>query len=195
MLYVQQSLGPNEEIIHIGHFHWMYTFMAVLWVFIGLGMSLGLLWFGIYAEVSLEVNRQFVDLTAQAKGMAWDQVVEQKGGYIGIIKSLNPAFRIAAFAFFVMGLFMFAKMMVTKATTEICVTNDRLIFKQGLIAREVGEMSVDRIEGVNVFQGILGRLLDYGTVVVRGMGVGEVVLPPIEKPIVFRRAIEKAKTI
>ena len=30
---------------------------------------------------------------------------------------------------------------------------------------------------------------------VRGMGVGEVVLPSIEDPIAFRRAIEKAKAI
>jgi len=40
----------------------------------------------------------------------------------------------------------------------------------------------------------LGRIFNYGRVMVRGMGVGEVVLPPVEDPISFRRAIEEAKT-
>ena len=39
----------------------------------------------------------------------------------------------------------------------------------------------------------MGRLFGYGRVMVRGMGVGEVVLPPIEQPIRFRKAIEKAR--
>jgi hypothetical protein len=42
---------------------------------------------------------------------------------------------------------------------------------------------------------VLGRIFGYGRIMVRGMGVGEVVLPPISNPIAFRRAIEKARTL
>ena len=84
--------------------------------------------------------------------------------------------------------------MMIKATTEIAITNNRLIYKRGLVARYVGEMSIDRIEGVNVLQGIIGRLLNYGRVMVRGMGVGEVILPPLQDPVSFRKAIEVART-
>ena len=56
-------------------------------------------------------------------------------------------------------------------------------------------MSIDRIEGVNVLQTILGRLFGYGRLAIRGMGIGEVVLPPIEDPIAFRQSIEKARAI
>ena len=70
-----------------------------------------------------------------------------------------------------------------------------MIYKTGLISRYVGEISVNRIEGVNVLQSIMGRLLGYGTIIVRGMGVGEVRLPPIADPITFRRAIEKARSL
>ena len=86
-------------------------------------------------------------------------------------------------------------MMVIKATTEIAITNTRLVYKRGLVARHVGEMSIDRIEGVNVLQTILGRIFNYGRLAIRGMGIGEVVLPPIEDPITFRQAIEKARAI
>ena len=86
-------------------------------------------------------------------------------------------------------------MMVVKVTTEIAITNSRLIYKRGLIARQVGEMSVDRIEGVNILQSIFGRIFNYGRIAIRGMGIGEVILPPIEDAIALRQAIEKERSL
>jgi uncharacterized membrane protein YdbT with pleckstrin-like domain len=50
-------------------------------------------------------------------------------------------------------------------------------------------MNMDKIESVQVDQSILGRVLGYGTVTVKGTGEG---LDPIERvasPITFRNAI------
>lgn len=176
MLYVQQSLGPNEELVHIGRFHWMYTmtaFMAIVW--------------GVVISIMIIVGAALI-----YQQMGW---FPPGMSFLEQIRSLHPAIRIFAFIVFVLGLLSFAQMMVIKATTEIAITNTRLIYKRGLIARHVGEISVDRIEGVNVLQTILGRLFDYGRLAIRGMGVGEVILPPIENPIKFRQAIEKARSI
>jgi uncharacterized membrane protein YdbT with pleckstrin-like domain len=118
------------------------------------------------------------------------------GGYLQILWSLHPVLRFSILGFFLLGLFFFAHLMIIKATTEIAVTNERVIYKKGLIARHVGELGVDRIEGVSVSQGVWGRIWGYGTVIIRGMGVGEVILPPlIEEPINFRKAIQEAKTL
>jgi uncharacterized membrane protein YdbT with pleckstrin-like domain len=116
-------------------------------------------------------------------------------GFVTAVKYLHPGIRIFSFIVFVLGLMSFAQMMVIKATTEIAITNTRLVYKRGLIARNVGEISIDRIEGVNVLQSVLGRIFNYGRLAIRGMGIGEVVLPPIEDPITFRKAIERAKSI
>ncbi len=177
MLYVQQSLGPDEELVHIGQFHWMYTvnaFFSIIW-----GLILGIV---IIAVAIKGYSFAYPDLLKDATVMQ-------------SILILHPAIRIFAFLVFVFGLLKFASMMVVKATTEIAVTSNRLIFKRGLIARQVGEINIDRIEGVNVLQSIMGRIFNYGRIMVRGMGVGEVVLPPIEDPIAFRKAIEKAKSL
>lgn len=176
MLYVEQSLGPDEELVHIGKFHWMYTLQAVM----------SILW-GFLASLIVIFGSVFV-----YKKMGWfpEQVF-----WLDAVRHLHPGLRIFAFIMFIGGVLGFANMMVLKATTEIAVTNNRLVFKQGVIARRVGEISIDRIEGVNVLQTIFGRIFDYGRLAIRGMGVGEVVLPPIEQPIVFRKAIEKAKLI
>lgn len=175
MLYVQQSLSPDEEIIHIGHFHWFYTMTAIL----------AIVW-GIIGCVAVIVGAVYV----QGNYMGGFEATS----WLGKVQELHPGVRIGAFFVFIFGVLRFASMMVTKASTEIAITNTRLIFKRGLVARYVGEMSIDRIEGVNVLQSVWGRIFGYGRVMVRGMGVGEVILPNISNPIAFRRAIEKART-
>ena len=94
-----------------------------------------------------------------------------------------------------MGVFSCITALTEKATTEITITSLRVIYKRGLLARNVGEISIDRIEGVMVIQSVLGWLLNYGRLSVRGMGVGEVLLPKIQDPIRFRQAIQEARAI
>ncbi len=185
MLYVQQSLGPNEELVHIGQFHIVYTIKAFLMIFWGFVGSVLVIVGALYGH----------DMFAQAFGEAYFPRLPADMGVLERIRVVHPGIRIFSFLVFIYGLLMFAQMMVTKATTEIAITNNRLIYKRGLVARHVNEMSIDRIEGVNVLQSFWGRIFDYGRVVVHGMGVGEVILPPITDPITFRRAIEKAKTV
>ena len=183
MLYVQQSLTPDEELIHIGHFHWMYSAQAIMAIVNGFILCIAVLIGSVYGleHFGLFINR----------GVAFDF---HSTGLIGKIRELHPAIRLLSAFIFVMGLLRFAQMMVTQATTEIAVTTSRLVYKRGLVARYVGEMSIDRIEGVNVLQTVMGRIFNYGRIMVRGMGVGEVILPPIADPIKFRKAIERART-
>lgn len=195
MLYVQQSLGPSEEILMGARFHWMYTMKAVMWIMFGLAASVGLGYAAIWWEVSAVIRSQYSGIPDELYQQAWNEVVTARGGYLRILWELNPVLRFGILAFFVLGLFFFAHMMIVKATTEIAVTTERLVYKKGLIARHVGELNIDRIEGVSVRQGALARVFGYGIVIIRGMGVGEVTLPPIEAPIEFRRAINEAKEI
>ena len=180
MLYVQQSLAPEEEIIHIGNFHWMYTVQAASNIVWGIVSCIAILWGAVYVQANFGFNLSSYDIRAGASSL-------------DVLRALHPGIKIVAFLFFLFGLYRFAQLMVTKATTEIAVTTSRIVYKRGLVARHVGEISIDRIEGVNVLQGILGRIFNYGRIMIRGMGVGEVVLPPLERPIVFRKAIEKAR--
>jgi hypothetical protein len=54
---------------------------------------------------------------------------------------------------------------------------------------------MQKVEEINLDQSILGRILGYGTVRIQGTGVGELVLPPIDDPLEFRREIGKAKSV
>jgi uncharacterized membrane protein YdbT with pleckstrin-like domain len=74
-------------------------------------------------------------------------------------------------------------------TTEIAVTDRRIIYKTGFIARQTAEMNMHRVETVAVEQGIFGRMLGYGTVHIRGTGAGIENLTMIADPLALRSAI------
>ncbi|MPZ36904.1 MAG: PH domain-containing protein [Rhizobiales bacterium] len=74
-------------------------------------------------------------------------------------------------------------------TTEVAVTNLRVIYKTGFINRRTNEMNMDKVESVQVDQSILGRILDYGTVTITGTGVGLETLTGVAQPIDLRNSI------
>ena len=59
---------------------------------------------------------------------------------------------------------------LTLKTSELVITDRRVLIKVGFIQRHTFEMFISKIESVAVFQSVLGRLFDYGTVEIRGTG-------------------------
>jgi uncharacterized membrane protein YdbT with pleckstrin-like domain len=74
-------------------------------------------------------------------------------------------------------------------TTETDVTNLRVVHKTGFIKRQTFEMSLDKVESVDVNQSILGRLLNYGDVSIFGVGEGNKTIDTIASPLEFRNYI------
>jgi len=74
-------------------------------------------------------------------------------------------------------------------TTEIAVTDRRIIYKRGFVRRRTIEMHLDKVESVDVDQTILGRIFNYGDIIIRGVGVGIEPLTNVDSPIVFRNHV------
>jgi uncharacterized membrane protein YdbT with pleckstrin-like domain len=74
-------------------------------------------------------------------------------------------------------------------TTETDVTNLRVVHKTGFIKRRTFEMSLDKVESVDVNQSILGRILNYGDVTILGVGEGKETIRTIASPLSFRNFI------
>jgi len=87
------------------------------------------------------------------------------------------------------GLYWSAKAWFHRWTTETDVTNLRVVHKTGFITRKTFEMSLDKVESVDVNQSILGRLLNYGDVTILGVGEGKQVISTIASPLAFRNSI------
>jgi len=95
----------------------------------------------------------------------------------------------------VIGIALTAFSWVPLLFTEIAVTNQRLILKRGWLKWKVQELGLRAIEEIKLSQSILGRALNYGQLIARGTGEGNIGFPPIAKPIDFRRRIEEARRI
>ncbi len=79
--------------------------------------------------------------------------------------------------------------LIRRQTTEIVVTDRRIIFKEGFIRRRTMEMNLSKVETVDVIQGIWGRVFDYGSIVIRGVGSSYEPLRMIANPLALRTAI------
>jgi len=81
--------------------------------------------------------------------------------------------------------------LIARRTSEFAVTNKRVLIKTGLIRRHSLETLVSKIESIGVSQGILGRLLDFGTIVVSGTGGSKDPFHRIADPMQFRRKVQE----
>jgi uncharacterized membrane protein YdbT with pleckstrin-like domain len=76
---------------------------------------------------------------------------------------------------------------------EVAVTTDRFVKKTGLISITSEEVSLDKIEEVNVAESILGRIFGYGNVDVHGTGAGAIHVKMVTDPVRLRREIQTAR--
>jgi uncharacterized membrane protein YdbT with pleckstrin-like domain len=90
------------------------------------------------------------------------------------------------------GFLFYLRLMIPIWTTEIGVTNQRLILKRGLLARHSDELELWAIEAVNLKQGIWGRILGYGRIEVQGTGDDSLSTPAINAPLLFRKTLQEA---
>lgn len=76
---------------------------------------------------------------------------------------------------------------------EVAVTTDRFVKKTGLVSIKSEEVSLDKIEEVNVTESILGRIFGYGNVDVHGTGAGKIHVRMVGNPVLLRREIQTAR--
>ena len=77
-------------------------------------------------------------------------------------------------------------------STELAITNRRIIAKFGFVKRHTVEINLDKVESLKVEQGVWGRFLNFGTIFISGAGTSVAPIPNIADPLVFRRKFMEA---
>lgn len=75
-------------------------------------------------------------------------------------------------------------------STEMGITNKRIIRKTGVVMRDTTEIRLAKVESVSVKQGFLGRMFGYGDVVISGTGGHGATMKGIREPLVFRGLVQ-----
>jgi uncharacterized membrane protein YdbT with pleckstrin-like domain len=101
---------------------------------------------------------------------------------------------VAGLLVLLVGVVMLAGAWIRHWTSEFAVTDRRVIIKVGLISRQTIEINMSKVESVEVRQGILARVLNYGTIVVIGTGGTKEPFDMIDDPLAFRRAVQSQQS-
>ena len=78
-------------------------------------------------------------------------------------------------------------------TTELAFTNKRVIAKFGFISRHTVELNISKVESIQVKQGILGRIFNFGTLIISGAGIPQAPILGISEPMAFRRSFMESQ--
>jgi len=105
--------------------------------------------------------------------------------------SYSGALRWAGIGCLLVAAIFFGIGFVRRGATEMAVTNKRVIVKSGIVDRRTIELLLPRIESIAVEEPVLGRVLGYGTVIVRGTGGTPEVFPQIARPLEFREQVQR----
>ena len=130
-----------------------------------------------YVEGALVKDEKIVHLGHISLWSLWHLIA------LGVV--LLPAFGL--------GLIFLIMAYVRYKTTELAITTKRVIVKFGLIRRRTIEININKVESIQVDQEILGRVFNFGTLVISGAGNPQAPVAGISSPMDFRRAFIEAQ--
>jgi uncharacterized membrane protein YdbT with pleckstrin-like domain len=159
--YVEKHLIPGETLQYQTKLHWI--------------VMLG------HAAIAI-----LLTLLAIAIPIVWASLGAKKKG-----ASVPGAVYLFALLCFLVGGALFLVGLLRRNATEMAVTSKRVIVKTGIAERRTVEILLSRIESVAVDEPALGRLLGYGTVIVRGTGGTPETFEKIYHPLEFREQVQR----
>lgn len=130
-----------------------------------------------YVEGALVKDEKIVHLGHISLWSLWHLIT------IGLV--LLPAFGL--------GLIFWIMAYVRYKTTELAITTKRVIVKHGFIRRRTVEININKVESIQVDQEILGRMFNFGTLVIAGAGNPQAPIAGISAPMEFRKAFIEAQ--
>jgi len=86
-----------------------------------------------------------------------------------------------------LGLIFWIIAFIRYKTTELALTDKKIIAKFGFIKRDTIEILLPKIESIQVNQSMLGRMLNYGSIIASGAGNPQAPIPGISDPMAFRK--------
>jgi uncharacterized membrane protein YdbT with pleckstrin-like domain len=101
----------------------------------------------------------------------------------------SNAFEVGAAILALIALAFWLRGAIRRATTELAVTDRRVIYKSGLLSRHTLEMNRSKVESIDVEQSFTGRILGFGTIIMHGTGGSLEPIRQIADPLTFRSHI------
>ena len=165
MSYVERNLIPGEKVFYKTGLHWSALIGHFL---LGALFAIGALALSIYTY-SDKSGAGSTSGTSNPSGVLLAMV-----GILCILAAVT----------------IFSGI-VRRNATEMAVTNKRVIVKTGIASRRTFEMLLSKIESIGVEESVMGRMLGFGTVIIRGTGGTPDSFAKIAHPLEFRKQVQQ----
>lgn len=165
MSYIEQSLSSGETVLYRTRLHWI-VMLSHLMLAAVIGCAGAALCF-------------LGQRDGTSSGMPARLGMEPKTFVIVGLCMVGMAVIIVVVGFF------------KRSSTEMAVTNKRVLVKVGIMSRRSIEIMLSKIESVRVDQSVMGRIFGFGTIVVRGVGGTPEPFAEIAHPLELRRHIQE----
>lgn len=109
----------------------------------------------------------------------------------GESRTTMQSMMIGGVALLVIAVVILIRGILTRNAVQMAVTNKRVIAKVGIVTRRTIDLLLSRVESVGVEESVLGRMLGYGTVVIRGTGGTPESFNKIASPLEFRTQVQQ----
>jgi uncharacterized membrane protein YdbT with pleckstrin-like domain len=165
MSYVTKSLVPGETLLFDTRHHWVVLLGPLL--------------------LSLLLGIPGVALIA-------DAIADKDGNGAGVLSSVGPE-RLTAIGavLLVVALIVFGYGLTKRNATEMAVSNRRVLIKTGMTSRRTLDLMLSKVESIGVEETFMGRILGYGSVIVRGTGGTPESFVMIAHPQQFRESVQQ----
>lgn len=171
MSYVRKVIGSDEKLLATFRPHWIYFLEAGLWL-VGLSAIGFILDYYLYAFLTRNAVHFNVDLY-----------------FIVFTESFTPIPWIFVFT----GFAIFIPLYLTYISTEVGLTNQRIVYKRGFMFVEIDQVDLEDIRSEHVIHGWFGWLLGYGRIRLDCRFVDDVILPAIRNPYRLVKASHTAR--
>lgn len=141
---------------------------------------------GKYIDANLTTNERIIKQASASWESQWPLLLV--GGFC-ISEGFSDSKGLSLVLF--LGILIICVAVLRVLTTELALTNKRVIAKVGFIRRQTVELRLEKIESIMVNQGIAGRMLNYGSVSVTGTGGTKTPIPYITDPAKFRMIVNE----
>jgi hypothetical protein len=168
--YISNTLIPGEKIMFQAYTHWFFL-LDLGALFLVMGCSYLLI------DQPDFISQDVPTLLVWVPKLVSRQPVMISVWYLGLI------------ILWLIGVLMLWEAFIIKQTTELAITTKRVIAKFGFVNRTVIELKLRRFESITINQSLLGRLLNYGTITITGMGGIKTMVPNIMAPAKFRKIL------
>lgn len=157
--YVESVLLRGEELEYAGTLHWVIFVPGFGSTFLGAFLCL---------------------LTPQLLNQTF---------LFGFVEEMRSYFLWTGVSFVLGGVGMIAHAYLRFISTELAITNRRVIAKVGFISRNTFEVMLNRVEGANIDQTVWGRIFGFGSIFVHGTGGGITPIDHIDDPLTFKKEL------